>query len=584
MPSNRAQRNVTTHATWTGNNRVAMRDEDEFGGEDGGALGQNNIGMQMLLKMGWNPRAGLGLNGTGRREPVNDHVKAGGMSNTHDYDGDTTTTGVALLSERRRLESTPETDWKKGQADWRMWEDLSHYFQHKGTLDDYHALERVDAVETQQPYVEIVDPWDDTIIVEEQSTGRQVRFESRLDAQDRMGKLAAASKIDKTSTSPDHFFACCKLMGPNQAVQVLCIETTGEIFQREEFAATGGELKKIFQNRTFGLTRSTKQSALRVMLLRHVCVADSEEPDDGTADSEEPDDGTLDEPIPENLAEDNILSTKMVDFLSHDFPNPRREIDEESISSRATETSVVPGWHARERTQERGIREEQIRTTKQRGKLVLSVEQKRGGDPEMTTYQINCKKEKLREIGRLLTRKFPGVAHNEPKEVARRAGIHRRIEMLLEGSEGLGPDVKKFLLSAGFFDKHFTCPRCSDKHVHRLTFKHEISQDNVLVVVEGLTQTSPCGLVTTYFQNRRRQKSGRSKEPAGQQLSLFSVTRKPAIEDKGHKERNPEASRLLGFDVFGRAYIICRSDFGNRVTDYRLEDFIRDFPAGSWSD
>ena len=134
-----------------------MRDEDEFGGEDGGALGQNNIGMQMLLKMGWNPRAGLGLNGTGRREPVNDHVKAGGMSNTHDYDGDTTTTGVALLSERRRLESTPETDWKKGKADWRMWEDLSHYFQHNGTLDDYHALERVDAVETQQPYVEIVD-------------------------------------------------------------------------------------------------------------------------------------------------------------------------------------------------------------------------------------------------------------------------------------------------------------------------------------------------------------------------------------------------------------------------------------------
>ena len=154
--------------------------------------------------------------------------------------------------------------------------------------------------------------------------------------------------------------------------------------------------------------------------------------------------------------------------------------------------------------------------------------------------------------------------------------------MLLEGSEGLGPDVKKFLLSAGFFGKHFTCPRCSDKHVHRLTFKHEISQDNVLVVVEGLTQTSPCGLVTTYVQNRRRQKSGRSKEPAGQQLSLFSVTRKPAIEDKGDEEHNPEASRLLGFDVFGRAYIICRSDFGNRVTDYRLEDFIRDFPAGSW--
>jgi hypothetical protein len=63
-------------------------------------------------------------------------------------------------------------------------------------------------------------------------------------------------------------------------------------------------------------------------------------------------------------------------------------------------------------------------------------------------------------------------------------------------------------------------------------------------------------------------------QAASQQISLFAVTRKLTDDDRGESNHNAQASRLLGRNVFGRVYLICRS--ASRVVDYFPADFIRD--------
>ena len=72
-------------------------------------LGQDNIGRQMLLKMGWTQDAGLGPRGNGRREPVTDHCKIGQKQYAYEEDAGGTRLGVALVSELYRLEQTCST-------------------------------------------------------------------------------------------------------------------------------------------------------------------------------------------------------------------------------------------------------------------------------------------------------------------------------------------------------------------------------------------------------------------------------------------------------------------------------------------
>ena len=95
-----------------------------------------DIGRQMLLRMGWTEGSGLGLKGTGRREPItDDHV--GRLHAREEGEGGAAPgAGVAMQTEINRLQRMTETDWKKGSRDSRKWEDLTAFFDRAGTLAD----------------------------------------------------------------------------------------------------------------------------------------------------------------------------------------------------------------------------------------------------------------------------------------------------------------------------------------------------------------------------------------------------------------------------------------------------------------
>jgi len=574
-------------------------------------LGQDNVGRQMLLKMGWAQDTGLGPKGNGRREPITDHAKIGQKLYAHEEDAGGARLGVAVVSELYRLEQTSKADWKNGSSDWNRWEDLTAHFDRAGILADNKNAVSV-RPESTPAYCESVDAWSDEIFLEHSSTGVKVKCTSEIVAQRLKDRWADEEKLDKVSISADHFFACCKVA--QAPIQLLCIETTGETYECIVKAPTGRELKQILQHKL--------QGSVRVLGPRHVCdVACGEDGQrkairqDAAAvpaacdftDSGGEDGNPCDDPLlrahcmpddivgggpPPKCEIDGGISAQSLEVLSREFQSPPRSSDEESLSSRVTETSVNPGHHACERLVERGISDKHIRLAKKAGRLVISIEQKRGGDPEFTTYQLTCKREALRELGKRLTNRFSNIVANEPVEKGRGRGVHRRLEMRLDGSEGLGPDVKKLLDEEhqGFGTLR-KCARCEDVHIIRLKFVHEISENNTLVVVEGRqsigavhrsrqrqTPISAWGIVTTYFHNCREKQAHGEGETVSRHLSLFGITRKTMGADPGESERNLQASRLLGCDVFGRVYLVCRST--SRVHAYFLTDFIRDFPEG----
>jgi len=645
-------------------------------------LGQDNVGRQMLLKMGWVQDAGLGPRGNGRRVPVTDHFKIGQKQYAREEDAGGARLGVALASELYHLEQTSKTDWQKGSSDCSRWEDLTAHFDRAGMLAD---REKTASVRPQSPpaYRESVDAWSDEIFMEHTSTGKKVLCKSDLDAQRLKDRWAAEEKLDKLSTSADHFFACCKatlglkwqnvgLTKPGLGqeldhpqlsealgdkteftqqewngfgisnlrmdqfvksgdgyfkpaevlvpIHLLCIETTGKTFEFIAKAATGRELKQILQRKLQGSLRvlgpryifdvagseDGQQEDIRATPQHAVTVSAARDFSDSGGE-----DGNLsDNPLP-HISDDIVsegpsfaggvdvdvgISAQSLEVLGRDFQGPARSSDEESLSSRVTAMSVNPGHHACERLAERRISDEHIRLAKKSGRLAISIEQKRGGDPEFTTYQLNCKRESLRELGKRLENRFPSITANEPVEKGKGRGVHRRLEMLLDGSEGLGPVVKRLLDEEhqGFRTPR-TCARCEDVHIIRLKFIHEISENNTLVVVEGRGKQQSSGaehrpgqrqtpisawkIVTTYFHNRREKHAHGEGEAVSRHLSLFGITRKEMGDDPGGSERNLQASCLLGCDVFGRAYLVCRNASG-RVHDYFLADFIRDFPAG----
>ena len=207
------------------------------------------------------------------------------------------------------------------------------------------------------------------------------------------------------------------------------------------------------------------------------------------------------EVLAENTVEargDSVLSREHLEALERDFDVPARDEDEESLA--LTEISVNPGLHATKRLAERRIPEEQIQLAKKKGRLILTIEQKRGGDPKLTTYQLRCKRASLHWFGSIVTRRFPDIVANEPAEKGNY--IDGRLEMRLGGSEGLGPDVKRLLDDEGFGSPCF-CARCKHVHVCRLKFVHEISDTSTIVVVEQRvvdrhSPTSVWHIVTTY--------------------------------------------------------------------------------------
>jgi hypothetical protein len=80
-----------------------------------------------------------------------------------------------------------------------------------------------------------------------------------------------------------------------------------------------------------------------------------------------------------------------------------------------------------------------------------------------------------------LANRFPNIVANEPVERGKGRGIHRRLEMRLDGSEGLGPAVTR-LLDEEWFVGPSRCARC--QHVHIIRLRLHL---NELVVVEACT-------------------------------------------------------------------------------------------------
>ncbi len=492
-----------------------------------------DIGRQMLLRMGWTVGSGLGLKGTGRREPItDDHV--GRLHAREEGEGGAAPgAGVAMPMELLRLKRKPETDWKKGSSDSRKWEDLTAFFDRAGTLADQarseeerlnmsnHQARRAHIIYVGgRPTKVLTSSCDEEIVVEHRSTGQKVRCASLHDVRKLKGRWDEEDALDKVSTSPGYFFACCKFADHQTTVQTLCIETTGEAFPCKVDAASGGDLKEFLQKR---LGESTTE--LRVLGPRLICGGASEESADGRDSSGE--DGhyshlSLHESSPPEQG-DSGLSAQRLEVLEREFHGPAREGDEESVSSELTEVSLNPtevsfnpGHHASERLAERGISDEEIRLAKRNGQVVISIEQRRGGDPELTTYQLNCKRQTLRELGSRLANRFPNIVANEPVERGKGRGIHRRLEMRLDGSEGLGPAVKK-LLDEEWFGSPSRCSRCQHVHIIRLTLFHK-----ELVVVEArprscLWQRQPrtCAweIVTAYKREKPPHRASALKSP-----------------------------------------------------------------------
>lgn len=478
-----------------------------------------DIGRQMLIRMGWTVGSGLGLKGTGRREPIaDDH--AGRLHAREEGEGGAAPgAGVALPTELHRLKRKPETDWKKGSNDPRKWEDLTAFFDRAGTLADHTGSDNMSPPQARRPHVIYVggrptkvltSSCDEEIVVEHRSTGQKVRCASLRDVQKLKGRWDEEDALDKVSTTPGYFFACCKFGEQQTTVQTLCLETTGDVFPCKVDAASGRDLQEFLQKRL--------GEPLRVLGPRLICGGASEESADGRDSSGEDghySDSSLHESSPPEQG-DSGLSAQRLEVLEREFHGPAREGDEESLSSQQTEVSFNPGHHAIERLAERGISDEEIRLAKRNGQVVLSIEQTRGGDPELTTYQLNCKRQTLRELGSRLANRFPNIVANEPVERGKGRGIHRRLEMRLDGSEGLGPAVKRFLDEEWFVSSR-KCGRCQHVHIIRLT-----SHLNELVVVEARPRICPwqrqpriCPweIVTTYKREKPPHQASVLKSP-----------------------------------------------------------------------
>ena len=271
------------------------------------------------------------------------------------------------------------------------------------------------------------------------------------------------------------------------------------------------------------------------------------------------------------------LSAQDLAVLGRGFECPAPEGDEESLSVPPSEASVNLGHHACERLSNRSISRKEIWQAKTRGRLFLSIEQKRGvGDPELTTYQLNCKREALKEWGRILAQRFPNIVAAEPVEKG--GGMNKRLEMRLDGSDGLGGEVKRLLKARGFLGPHIRCHRCG-KHVTRIKYEDAAcrTENDALVVVEGFVGKPRLagGVVTTYIRTPQQKHTARGAE-AKQRLSIYAVTSKTKGACPRDSELNAEASRLLGCTIFGRVYLVCRRDL-KMVCDYPLENFRRDF-------
>jgi hypothetical protein len=478
----------------------------------------SDIGRQMLLRMGWTVGSGLGLKGTGRREPITDD-HAGRLHAREEGEGGAAPgAGVALPMELLRLKRKPETDWKKGSSDSRKWEDLTGFFDRAGTLADQARSANMSPHQARRGHVIYVggrptkvltSSCDEEIVVEHRSTGQKVRCASLHDVRKLKGRWDEEDALDKVSTSPGYFFACCKFAEHQTTVQTLCLETTGEAFPCKVDAASGRDLKEFLQERL---------GEFRILGPRLICGGASEESADGCGSSGE--DGhyshsSLHESSPPEQG-DSELSARRLEVLDREFHGPAREGDEESLCSQLTEVSFNPGHHASERLAERGISDEEIRLAKRKGQVVLSIEQRRGGDPELTTYQLNCKRQTLRELGSRLANRFPNIVANDPVERGKGRGIHRRLEMRLDGSEGLGPAVKR-LLDEEWSVNPGRCARCQHVHIIRLTLHL-----NELVVVEArprscLWQRQPrtCSweIVTTYKREKPPHQASVLKSP-----------------------------------------------------------------------
>jgi hypothetical protein len=480
---------------------------------------EENIGWQMLLRMGWTVGSGLGLKGTGRREPITDD-HAGRLHAREEGEGGAAPggAGVALPTELLHLERTLETDWKKGSRDFRKWEDLTAHFDRAGTLADYKLSAIISPQQARRAHVVYVggrptrvltSSCDEEIVVEHRSTGQKVRCASMHDVRKLKGRWDEEDALDKVSTSPGYFFACCKFAEHQTTFQTLCLETTGEAFPCKVDAASGRDLKEFLQNRL--------GEPVRVLGPRLICGSASEESAEGGESGEDGDEcaSFLLESSPTEQG-DSGLSAQRLEVLEREFHSPAREDDVGSLSSQLTEVSFNPGRHASERIVQRGISDEEIRLAKRNGQVVLSIEQRRGGDPELTTYQLNCKRRTLRELGSRLANRFPNMVANEPVERGKGRGIHRRLEMRLDGSEGLGPAVKK-LLDEEWFGSPSRCSRCQHVHIIRLTLFHK-----ELVVVEArprscLWQRQPrtCAweIVTAYKREKPPHRASALKSP-----------------------------------------------------------------------
>jgi len=184
-------------------------------------------------------------------------------------------------------------------------------------------------------------------------------------------------------------------------------------------------------------------------------------------------------------------------------PSRSRGDDDRSVASADSTFSNVscyPTGHAARRIAERAITEDDIRRTKARGKMSLSIhlngEEDTNDGKDEINWWVGRLKEELQQL--------------EVGDVIEKGKEDRRVQVELRGSENRGPEIKEWLKGHNYFrEKHQQSTDMKewlDQHgysweekvrPHRLLFTLRRGEKEV-VVVEGRSEPDKVGVITVF--------------------------------------------------------------------------------------
>lgn len=156
-----------------------------------------------------------------------------------------------------------------------------------------------------------------------------------------------------------------------------------------------------------------------------------------------------------------------------------------SRTSNLSRVSANPSPHAVQRSIERSVTPLQMKLTKKHGHVILEIH---GND------SVDLLQKTASAWGQALRHAFPQIAPRKPERVM--GAATKRVELNLDGSDGIGIRVKQLLTDNGFFKDAS----------HRLKFVHESADGEETVVVEGFIN-GVSEIITVFFQNRTKKQT-----------------------------------------------------------------------------